>query len=63
MLRAAPLATGAAVGYYQIRKHRDKGLLEAGVLALLAIAILLFIALRRVTDVLLTLIPSCSPAS
>ena len=30
---------------------------EAGILALVAIAILLFIALRRVTDVLLTLIP------
>ncbi len=31
--------------------------IEAGVLALVAIAILLFIALRRVTDVLLTLVP------
>lgn len=57
VLRAAPLATGAAVSYYESGNTVTTAFLEAGVLALLAIAILLFIALRRVTDVLLTLIP------
>jgi len=57
VLRAAPLATGTAVSYYESGKTVTRAFVEAGVLALLAIAILLFVALRRVTDVLLTLIP------
>jgi predicted RND superfamily exporter protein len=57
VLRAAPLATGAAVSYYESGNTVTRAFVEAGVLALLAIAILLFVALRRVSDVLLTLIP------
>ncbi|KRR19456.1 hopanoid biosynthesis-associated RND transporter HpnN [Bradyrhizobium retamae] len=57
VLRAAPLATGAAISYYESGNTVITAFVEAGVLALLAIAILLFVALRRVTDVLLTLIP------
>ena len=57
VLRAEPAATGAAVSYYESGKAVTKALIEAAILALVAIAILLFIALRRVTDVLLTLVP------
>jgi hopanoid biosynthesis associated RND transporter like protein HpnN len=57
VLRAEPTATGAAVSYYESGRTVTNAFIEAGVLALIAIAILLFIALRRVTDVLLTLIP------
>lgn len=57
VLNATPLATGAAVSYYESGNTVITAFAEAGVLALLAIAILLFAALRRVTDVLLTLIP------
>jgi hopanoid biosynthesis associated RND transporter like protein HpnN len=57
MLRAEPTATGAAISYYESAKTVTSAFVEAGVLALSAIAILLLIALRRVTDVLLTLIP------
>ena len=57
VLRAEPTATGAAISYYESGRAVTTALVEAAVLALLAIALLLFIALRRVTDVLLTLIP------
>jgi hopanoid biosynthesis associated RND transporter like protein HpnN len=57
VLRAAPAATGPAISYYESGKTVTTAFIEAGVLALVAIAILLFIALRRVTDVLLTLVP------
>lgn len=57
VLRAAPLATGAAISYYESGNTVTTAFFEAGVLALLAIAVLLLIALRRVTDVLLTLFP------
>lgn len=57
VLRAAPLATGAAISYYESGNTVTTAFVEAGVLALLAIAVLLLIALRRVTDVLLTLSP------
>jgi uncharacterized protein len=57
VLRAEPTATGAAISYYESAKTVTTAFVEAGVLALSAIAILLLIALRRVTDVLLTLIP------
>jgi uncharacterized protein len=57
VLRAEPSATGAAVSYYESGKTVTDAFVEAGILALAAIAILLFIVLRRVTDVLLTLIP------
>jgi uncharacterized protein len=57
ILRAEPLAAGAAISYFESGRTVTTAFLEAGVLALVAIAILLFMALRRVTDVLLTLIP------
>jgi predicted RND superfamily exporter protein len=57
VLRAEPSATGPAISYYESGRTVTAAFIEAGMLALVAIAILLFIALRRVTDVLLTLIP------
>jgi uncharacterized protein len=57
VLRTEPSATGPAISYYESGKAVTAAFIEAGILALAAIAILLFIALRRVTDVLLTLIP------
>ncbi len=57
VLRAEPKATGTAISYYELGKTVTAAFIEAGVLALVAIAILLFVALRRVTDVLLTLVP------
>jgi hopanoid biosynthesis associated RND transporter like protein HpnN len=57
VLRAEPAAAGTAISYYEAAKTVTSAFIEAGVLAITAIAILLLIALRRVTDVLLTLIP------
>lgn len=57
ILRAEPTAAGAAVSYFESAQTVIRAFMEAGVLALVAIAILLFIALRRVVDVLLTLVP------
>jgi hopanoid biosynthesis associated RND transporter like protein HpnN len=57
VMAAEPLATGPAISLYQSGKTIIDAFIEAGVVALTAIAILLVIALRRVTDVLLTLIP------
>jgi hopanoid biosynthesis associated RND transporter like protein HpnN len=57
MLRAEPTATGPGISYYESGKTVTAAFLEASLLALGAIAVLLFIALRRLTDVLLTLIP------
>jgi hopanoid biosynthesis associated RND transporter like protein HpnN len=57
VLRAEPTATGAPISYYESAKTVTTAFVEAGVLALGAIAILLLIVLRRVTDVLLTLVP------
>jgi hypothetical protein len=57
VLRAEPSATGAAISYYESGKTVTTSFIEAGSLALVAIAILLIVALKRVTDVLLTLFP------
>jgi uncharacterized protein len=57
VLKAEPTATGAAVTYYEGGRTVTKAFIEAGAFALAAIAILLFITLRRVVDVLLTLVP------
>jgi uncharacterized protein len=57
VLNAEPSATGPAISYYESGKTVTRAFIEAGALALAAIAILLFIALRRITDVLLTLVP------
>lgn len=57
VLTAEPSAAGAAVSYYESARTVTRAFVEAGIMALVAIAILLVIALRRITDVLLTLIP------
>jgi uncharacterized protein len=57
VLRAEPNAAGAAVSSYESARTVTSAFIESGCLALIAIAILLALALRRVTDVLLTLIP------
>jgi hopanoid biosynthesis associated RND transporter like protein HpnN len=57
VLHAEPSATGPAISYYESGRTITRAFVEAGALALAAIAVLLFIALRRVTDVLLTLVP------
>ena len=57
ILAAEPSAAGAAVSYYESGKTITNAFLQAGLLALVAIAILLAVALRRWTDVLLTLVP------
>jgi hopanoid biosynthesis associated RND transporter like protein HpnN len=57
VLRAEPSAAGSAVSFYESGRTVTRAFVEAGILAMVAIAILLFIALRRVTDVLLTLVP------
>jgi hopanoid biosynthesis associated RND transporter like protein HpnN len=57
ILAAEPSATGPAISYYESGKTVTRAFIEAGILALASIAVLLFIALRRVTDVLLTLVP------
>jgi len=57
VLRVEPTASGAGISYYQSGKTVTFAFLEAGIFALAAISVLLFIALRRLTDVLLTLVP------
>jgi hypothetical protein len=57
VLAAEPSATGPAISLYESGKTVIGAFVEAGAVALAAIAVLLLIALRRVTDVLLTLIP------
>jgi uncharacterized protein len=57
VLAAEPSATGPAISYFESGQTVTGAFVEAGILALASIAVLLFIALRRVTDVLLTLIP------
>jgi hopanoid biosynthesis associated RND transporter like protein HpnN len=57
VLGAAPSATGPAISLYESGKTVIDAFAEAGAVALATIAVLLLIALRRVTDVLLTLIP------
>ncbi len=57
ILAAEPDASGTAISYYESGRTVTKAFVEAGALALAAIAILLFVALRRLTDVLLTLVP------
>lgn len=57
VLSAEPTAAGTAVSYYESARTVTWAFVEAGIMALVAIAILLAIALRRITDVLLTLIP------
>jgi hypothetical protein len=57
ILAAEPSATGPAISYYESGNTVTRAFIEAGALALISIAVLLLIALRRITDVLLTLVP------
>ncbi|MGX4771105.1 hopanoid transporter HpnN [Bradyrhizobium guangdongense] len=57
VLAAEPTAVGAAISYYESARTVTRAFMEAGILALVAISVLLVVALRRITDVLLTLIP------
>jgi hopanoid biosynthesis associated RND transporter like protein HpnN len=57
VLAAEPSATGSAISLYESAKTVTSAFFEAGIIALAAIAVLLFFALRRLSDVLLTLIP------
>jgi hopanoid biosynthesis associated RND transporter like protein HpnN len=57
VMAAEPSATGPAISLYQSEKTVIHAFVEAGTIALVSIAVLLMIALRRLTDVLLTLIP------
>jgi uncharacterized protein len=57
VLAAEPFATGSAIGLYESAKTVTGAFFEAGAIALAAIFVLLFLALRKLSDVLLTLIP------
>jgi hypothetical protein len=52
-----PDATGPAVLLYEAGKTTVRAFIEAGIIALTAIAVLLLAALRRILDMLLTLLP------
>jgi hypothetical protein len=57
VLAAEPDATGPAVMLYEAGNTIVRAFIEAAIFALGAIALLLWITLRRVTDVLMTLVP------
>jgi hopanoid biosynthesis associated RND transporter like protein HpnN len=57
VLAIEPNATGEAVALYESGRTVVRAFIEAGLFALSAIAVLLWIALRRIGDVLLTLVP------
>jgi hypothetical protein len=57
ILQAEPTATGPAIGIPEWARTIVDAFLEAAVLALAAIALLLLVVLRRVGDVLVTLVP------
>ena len=55
--KVAPQATGAPVAVVEAAETIVKAFLQAALWSLLSIALILFVALRRWTDVLLTLVP------
>ena len=57
VLRVAPNATGEAVGIMESGQTIVRAFIQAGLWAMLAISILLWVVLRRIGDVLLTLVP------
>jgi len=57
VLAIEPNATGEAVALYESGNTVVRAFIEAGIFALSAIAVLLWITLRRIGDVLLTLVP------
>jgi hopanoid biosynthesis associated RND transporter like protein HpnN len=57
VLAVEPEATGPAVSLFEAGNTVVRAFIQAGIFALSAIAVLLWITLRRITDVLLTLVP------
>ena len=57
VLKVAPNATGLAIEVYESGRTVTDAFIKAGIIAICSIAVLLLIVLRRVSDVLLTLIP------
>jgi uncharacterized protein len=57
VLAVEPNATGPAVLLFEAGETVVRAFVQAGIFALLAIALLLLIALRRTVDVMLTLVP------
>ncbi len=57
VLKVAPEATGQPVVIQESGRSVIEAFVEAGLLAFAAISVLLFVVLRRVSDVLLTLVP------
>jgi hypothetical protein len=57
VMQAEPTATGPAIGQLEWGATIIRAFVLAGVCAFVSIAVLLWIALRRVSDVLLTLVP------
>jgi uncharacterized protein len=57
VLKVEPSATGAAVSFVASERTVLGAFIEAGICALVAIALLLWVTLRRLGDVLLTLVP------
>jgi len=57
VLAVEPHATGPAVMLYEARNTIVHAFVQAGIFALSAIAVLLWVVLRRLADVLLTLVP------
>jgi uncharacterized protein len=57
VLAADPSATGPAISYFESGRSVTGAFVEATLLALGSITVLLLVALRRITDVLLTLVP------
>ena len=57
VLAVEPAATGPAVMIYEAGNTIVRAFIEAGIFALAAIFVLLWITLRRLSDVLMTLVP------
>jgi predicted RND superfamily exporter protein len=53
----APGATGSAVKLWQSQRTVVRAFIEAGIFAVLSIAVILWITLRKIGDVLMTLVP------
>jgi len=62
VLQVEPDATGRAIGTMEWGETIVRAFIEAGMLALCSIAILLWIVLRRLSDVLVTLVPLVAAA-
>lgn len=57
VLKIEPAATGGAISLVESGRTVTRAFIEAGAFALAAIALLLWLALRKLRDVLLTLVP------